>query len=353
MSSTPVSQAPAESFDLLVMIGRFEPLHNGHASVLRHARTLSRRLAILIGSAEQARTTKNPWNFDERRVMIEAVLGDEAMDTTDILPLRDHPYDENAWLIEVQGHVGAICKRHNLDPKTARIGLIGREKDQSSYYLHSFPQWTVIDVQHTAVLSATELRDQFFSEDEGARLLLKANLPREVFAFMEAFRQHGPAYRDLVEEWTFMNRYREAWKAAPYAPTFVTVDGIIECAGHVLLVRRRANPGKGLWALPGGFVNQNETLLQAVRREVREETRLRLERDNPLSVHVFDAPSRSLRGRTITHAFHFKLPDGPLPKNIRGADDADKAMWVPLETAKAMREHFFEDHHAILEHFLF
>lgn len=338
-------------FDLLVMIGRFEPLHNGHLGVLRHALCLSPRLAILVGSSEQARTIKNPWNFDERRVMIEAALEDDFARVS-IFPLRDHPYEENGWIIDVQNQVAQECKNLGLDPKNAKIGLIGREKDQSSYYLRSFPQWQVVDVQHTPVMSATELRSQFFSNEEGARLLLKANLPKSVFAFVEAFRLHGPAFDDLVEEWNFINRYKTAWKAAPYAPTFVTVDGIIECAGHVLLVRRRANPGKGLWALPGGFVNQNETLERAVRREVHEETRLRLDRDTPKSIHVFDDPNRSLRGRTITHAFHFKLPDGPLPR-VKGSDDAEKAMWVPISTAKAMREHFFEDHHAILEHFIF
>lgn len=344
----------SNEFDLMVMIGRFEPLHNGHLGVLRHAKSLCPNLLILLGSSEQARTVKNPWTFDERRVMIEAALGD-GMEKTYISPLYDHPYQENAWLVEVQDRVYQACSFFNLDPKTARIALIGREKDQSSYYLRSFPQWKVIDVQHTQVLSATELRNQFFSEDEGSDLLLRANLPKPCFALLDAFRKHSPAYQDLLAEWKFLNKYRESWANAPYAPTFVTVDGVIECAGHVLLIKRRSNPGKGLWALPGGFINEGETLLKSVVREVLEETRVKLDHQKPENMHVFDAPDRSLRGRTITHAFHFKLPDGPLPR-VKGDHDPDKAIervkWVPIAIAKTMREHFFEDHHAILEHFL-
>lgn len=68
----------------------------------------------------------------------------------------------------------------------------------------------------------------------------------------------------------------------------------------------------GLWALPGGFVEADETLLQSAVREVAEETRLDRTlahiAEHLLVSHVFDYPKRSARGRTITHGFHFRFP---------------------------------------------
>ena len=185
--------------------------------------------------------------------------------------------------------------------------------------------------------------------------LVQANVPAPVFAMLDAFRRSSPAYPQLVAEQRFIDQYRAAWADAPYAPTFVTTDAVVVHSGHVLLVRRRAEPGKGLWALPGGFVRQHETLLDGCLRELREETRLKL----PLPVlkgslqgrEVFDHPDRSLRGRTITHAFHFVFPSGELPP-VRGGDDADKARWVPVSEALEMGEQLFEDHLSILEYFL-
>ena len=66
---------------------------------------------------------------------------------------------------------------------------------------------------------------------------------------------------------------------------------------------------------------------------------------------VFDDPDRSQRGRTITHAFYFEFTSGDLPA-VRGSDDAARARWVPLAEARRLREHLFEDHFFILEHFL-
>jgi bifunctional NMN adenylyltransferase/nudix hydrolase len=65
---------------------------------------------------------------------------------------------------------------------------------------------------------------------------------------------------------------------------------------------------------------------------------------------VFDAPERSVRGRTITHAFHFALPPGAQPA-VAGGDDADRAQWVPLPRLREMEEQVFEDHYHIVRRF--
>ena len=141
------------------------------------------------------------------------------------------------------------------------------------------------------------------------------------------------------------------WAAAPYPPTFVTVDAVVVQSGHVLLVERRSNPGAGLYALPGGFVNQTETLLDACLRELREETRLKVPapvlKGSIKNRRIFDAPYRSARGRTITEAFYIELePASTLPK-VRGSDDARHAFWQPLGQLDSLR--MFEDHFFIIQ----
>jgi len=341
-------------FDYLAFIGRFEPFHNGHLAVARHALDRARKLVVLIGSADTPRTIRNPWSASERAVMIRAALSDVS-DRLLIRPIHDRLYNEAQWIAGVQRAVNDAVKADGGDPASARIGLIGQDKDASSYYLAEFPQWPLVDVRQCETLSATELRRYLFEADAGALRLLEANVPRPVFEMLEAFRRSSPAYAQLVAEYRFIEAYRASWAKAPYPPTFVTADAVVVHSGHLLLVRRRAAPGKGLWALPGGFVHQDETVLDACLRELREETRLKL----PLPVlrgsikgsRVFDHPERSLRGRTITHAFHFDFPSGDLPA-VRGGDDADKARWFALADALDMGPQLFEDHLHIIEYFV-
>jgi len=336
-------------FDHLVFIGRFEPFHHGHRAVIERALTLASRVIVLVGSANKPRTNRNPWNAHEREVMIRESFP-ESRDRILVRPLRDHLYNETQWVTEVQRIV------HAASEGSQKVGLIGYSKDRTSYYLKSFPQWKLVEAPNVEGVSATELRHSLFlmDEDPGQRLLLKAGLPDPVFEMLMAFRTR-PQFQQLRKEFAFIRDYRKGWEAAPYAPTFVTVDAVVVHSGHVLLVRRKAEPGKGLLALPGGFLNQDETIQDAAIRELKEETRIKLPepvlRGSIRGMHVFDHPERSQRGRTITHAFHFDFPSGELPP-VRGADDAEKARWYPTSEALDLEESFFEDHYHIVEHFL-
>jgi bifunctional NMN adenylyltransferase/nudix hydrolase len=340
-------------FDYLVFIGRFEPFHNGHQAVIARALSLAKHVIVLVGSANKPRSIRNPWNVSEREVMMRAAFPNDS-ERLLIRPLRDHLYNDALWVSEVQRTVAECTKDA---PSPAKIGLIGHRKDHSSYYLEMFPQWELVNSANVAGVSASDLRDYLFdneARDLGKDMLIQAAVPAPVFSMLKGFRD-GPQFAQLVREHQFIRNYRKSWASAPYAPTFVTVDAVVIHSGHVLLVRRRAEPGKGLWAFPGGFVNASETLESAVIRELREETRLKLPvpvlRGSIKSRQVFDHPDRSLRGRTITHAFHFEFPSGDLP-SVRAGDDADRARWVPISEALDMEEQCFEDHFHVLEHFL-
>lgn len=348
---TPRGSLVARSFDYLVFIGRFQPFHRGHESVARYALEHADRLIVLLGSSGQPRTPKNPFTAAERRTLIAETLAD-AGDRVRIGTLVDHPYHENRWLAQVQEAVAGFVRQDGGDGATVRIGMIGRAEDGACGYLRAFPQWHPVHAEHVDLPSATEMRERFFAGDAAGKGDLKSCLPASVYAALEAFRC-TPAFAHIVAERAFLSDYRARWAGAPFPPVFLTVDAVVVCSGHVLLTERSCDPGRGLVALPGTFVRQDETLEACVLRELKEETRLRLPR--PVlqgalrATRVFDHPDRSLRGRTVTQAFFFNIPEGPLPE-LRGA--TARAKWYSVGEALGMRERFFEDHFDILSHFV-
>src|SRR5579883_625255 len=286
-------------FDYLVFIGRFEPFNNGHQAVIARALEMARKVIILVGSAEKPRTTRNPWNTAERAVMIQAAFEKQASRLL-IRPLRDHLYNDALWVTDVQRIVAETIQS---DGGGNSIGIIGHEKDASSYYLRMFPQWGCVNSLNVEGVSATDLREYLFSGamgDVGKDLLIKAAVPDVVFQMLRGFRD-GPHFPQLLREYQHLKEYRKGWANAPFPPTFVTVDAVVVHSGHVLLVRQKTEPGRGLWAFPGGFVGSDETIDAAVIRELREETGLRILTDTlRLAIkhkQVFDHPERSLRDR--------------------------------------------------------
>jgi bifunctional NMN adenylyltransferase/nudix hydrolase len=332
-----------------VYIGRFEPPHTAHLLVMLEALESVQRLIVVIGSARAARNTKNPFTADERQEIITAMLREAGVARSRVLfvQVRDYFYNEGLWLSDVQRGVRAYTRG------SSDVALIGHLKDESSYYLRSFPAWEFIPTHVVSPLSATDVRRAYFEGHLADLEAMSGMVPPAVHAFLTAFRQ-TPEYAELRAEYDHLRAYRAAWKAAPFAPVFVTADAVVTRSGHVLLVRRAGQPGRGRLAMPGGFLQPGETLLACAVRRAHSETGLAGAVQlgaNLRAQAVFDYPDRSQRGRTVTHAFHFDLGIGQLPR-LRAAEDATEALWLPLSEALGQPEGFFEDHHAIIEHFL-
>ena len=115
-----------------------------------------------------------------------------------------------------------------------------------------------------------------------------------------------------------------------YPRPAVTADCVVitkEAIPQVLLIERGADPFKGCWAFPGGFMNMDETTEQCAIRELEEETGLKVK-----DVHQIGAYSkvdRDPRGRTITVAY-LAIIDKPI--SVVGQDDAAKAEWWPINS---------------------
>ena len=337
--------------DIAVLIGRFQPPHLGHLALLQQALARADKVVVILGSALQARSPKNPFTWQERAAMFAGALSSADAARVTFLPVRDY-YDEPRWVTAVREAVNS----HSAPG--ARIGLVGHFKDSSSSYLAQFPGWQLISLPRQNHIDATPIRDAYLGaaeadQSEGFTALAHA-LPQSSLTFLQQFSRQA-AYGELQLEWDMLRQYKASWAAAPYPPVFVTVDALLRCGDEVLLIRRGHAPGKNLLALPGGFLEPRDTLWQSCLRELREETHCDVQEarlaQSLQSVTVFDHPDRSQRGRTITHVHYFDLGDQAQPA-VRADDDAAEAFWLSIDAIRQREAEFFEDHFRILQNLL-
>lgn len=115
-----------------------------------------------------------------------------------------------------------------------------------------------------------------------------------------------------------------------YPHPAVTADTVVfaleDNDTYVLLVKRLNNPFKGYWALPGGFMNIDESASDAAKRELKEETGLSV--DAVFQIGAYSAVDRDPRERVVSVAYYAEV-DCRQP--VKGGDDAGKAEWFDLE----------------------
>lgn len=117
----------------------------------------------------------------------------------------------------------------------------------------------------------------------------------------------------------------------------VGVGAVVIHKNRVLLVKRKNNPGKGFWAIPGGKLKFGENLKTAVEREIYEETGVKIKALEP--VHVFDMISNN---KTDGDQLHYVIIDYNaeyLSGIIKAADDAEEAGWISAEEAEQLNLH--------------
>lgn len=128
-----------------------------------------------------------------------------------------------------------------------------------------------------------------------------------------------------------------------YPRPAVTADCVVmtnEPQPKVLLIQRGADPYKGAWAFPGGFMNMDETTEQCAIRELEEETGLKVTKVQQIG--AYSKVDRDPRGRTITVAY---LAIISTPEAVKGQDDAAKAEWFPITDLP----HLAFDHYDIMK----
>lgn len=151
-----------------------------------------------------------------------------------------------------------------------------------------------------------------------------------------------------------LKEFLDAYDATKYRSPSNTVDNFVlscdkkigsEQASYALLmVKRKNHPCIGYWALPGGFVDMRESLENAAKRELEEETGLTgIDMEQ---IYTWGAPERDPRTRVITTVYAALLEDGQRP--VKAGDDAAQALWFGLQLRKVSQG---EEGEWILEHY--
>lgn len=344
-----------KQFDKAVVIGRFQPFHNGHAAMVRKALEEAKIVYILLGSAYAYPNVLNPLTARERQTMIFSWLNAnfpiEDVVRVQFEHIPDYLYNEEKWKTSVRTAI--------RETKGDKIAIYGYEKDAGSYWLKAFG-WTHVPVPPVQVngkdLSATDLRPIIFNHKNGWDKQLLRFVPQTTVNYIDKWMMEDTFWR-LFYEYEKWESELEKFKNYPYpeALNCCTGDSVVVCNNHLLVIRRKFAPGKDALALPGGHKNANETFLDCAIRELLEEVRIKVPekviRGSIRNSMLFDHPKRSVHFSKPTVAQYIKLEpnnDGSLPRIMGGADDALEAFWMPMHEVKQNRGEFFDDHYQII-----
>lgn len=328
-----------------IYIGRFQPLHIGHITIMAYMQKKYEHIIILVGSANQRVSIKNPFSFELRKQWLEQSFHDLVDDAggsqkISVLPLNDYRYNDVKW------EAGLVAQVATATTEADNITLVGHEKDDSSYYLKNFPQWGYDSVPQSIEISATPIRTAWYTDKLSG---FRDFLPAYVHEYLLAKRQD---HADIFAEFQYLEAEKRKYSDYPYPETLklCCADTVLVCGDDILLIERGDVIGKGSWALPGGYVNRGERFADGAIRELYEETNIEVkpEQLELIDSHMFDDPKRTYGFDRMTVGHYYKLA-GDCPK-VKGGDDAAKAKWVKLKAIKGLK--MFDDHADIIDHFL-
>jgi len=342
---------------IYVFICRCQPYHNGHKAVVDQALSEADLVLVCLGSANRSKDTYNPWYPEEREYPIRRDhLEPGDPERLRFVYLDDYLYNDHLWERHVQAQVNsAIARAYPVPPNECDVKLIGMEKDGTSYYLKKFPQWGSVAVRPTFLYSATDIRKAYFKRTP---LIPRDIIPESTAEFMRGYLETEEFGR-LVEEEEFCQKHKKPYELLPHGHIDQTVDAVVIQSGHVLMIERDAQPGRGLLALPGGYLGELQGLEEGVLATLIRETGIsftekakpeitqRVLRGSVAHSRRFAYPHRSRRGRIITEAYSFDLEEREHLPWLKAGLGVKRASWIPLSEIDSRQ--CFEDHYFIIQ----
>lgn len=348
---------------LIVYIGRFQLPHNGHyrniQQGLRIAKDEDGEFLCIIGSCDMPRTYVNLFTYEERCQMIQVMFPNKSINFEKSVNF----FCDNEWLKSI---VEIIAKKYRqinstFDFDAKNIEIIGHSKEDSKWYIdliqtkfkfRDLGEFTI----ENKIVNSTELREMFINDSTiatqsfGYGMTFRESVHQNLIPWLMNFRTANlDKLADVKREMIYYKDYQKSFKG-PFPVQFLAADAVFVNYGFVLLGRRKKTAGKGLLAIPGGFVNPDETFFEAAKRELFEETCLTIKSDvEDCASMLFDNPNRSMRGRVVTMAFLFNGSQSEIdPRLARANDDLEKLEWIKLSDLHQYRDQMFEDHYFII-----
>lgn len=352
----------AQKLRVGVIIGKFQPLLKGQVEHLFKPAILNSDLVVvLLGSSGTARTCYNPFTNEDRIEMIKEAIADKSPIPFLYEPIRDFLYSETPvdWITQCQSKIKNAVDKYcdevlKSKNQTIEVTLYGAENfEQEKEYLGWYPNWKVSIAKINEVNQSQDILEAVWDGSPKLAsfgdLLVPSTYEYLIKIAERIWAKSIHPSEDRFEKFRLEHLYLKDYKArtqtGKYPTIFQTVDNVVYYKGYILLVKRKSQPGAGTWALAGGFLNADESCRDGAVRELQEETGLKVKPEWFVSRETFDHPKRSLRGRTITNAFLWKIPDHRQVPQITAGSDAAKAKWFPLaEVLENMPEQIFEDH---------
>lgn len=164
----------------LVLIGKFQPVHNRHVEIIKRCTALTEQLIIVVGSAGSERTLENPFTFAERELMIKDVTRNLNLDVH-IEEITDSPGNDRQWAERVKGCVSQYAVLGT------RTGVIVMNTEKSSVYNELFTSWHFVPIGEFDHVGAESVRQLYFSL-ENSSPFLKGAVPQTTLDFLEKFK---------------------------------------------------------------------------------------------------------------------------------------------------------------------
>lgn len=154
-------------YDTAVVIGRFQPLHDGHLALIEHAASIADHVVVICGGRNNPRTEKDPWTTHERAVMLWNAVPDWVAEKMYVSAVSDYESDRD-WCVAVDQNPYV----------SGNVALVGYKKDASSEYLTWFPRWDYVPFECADMIHATDIRRYLRA---GAFDMVKTLVPASVF----------------------------------------------------------------------------------------------------------------------------------------------------------------------------
>lgn len=318
-----------------LVIGRFQPLHYGHVSLIEKALEQNDKVLVLVGSAGKLPDYKNPFSVDTRVKLLEDHFNEEPLVVRGI---KDYPSDSQ-WIEDVTSRVLTI------QDNPSKVTLYTSEKDEEFYRINFLYDMVV---KPSEGINATDLRADIYLGRPWA------SVPKVTWELMENFIG-GEEWDRLTREYFMcIEGKAEASSNHKYSnPIEPVVHAAVLQGTQILLVKRGGTRGNGQWALPGGFLDNTEGTRAGALRELKEETNvdlLNVERATELNQCV-EENLNGLSTRTLGINYLFAVhEDEELP--IKAGDDAQEVQWFPIEDIMNGDFPLFYNHETVLRRLL-